>query len=111
VSEARLGIGNVDLKLDGEDVTLRPSLKAAQAISRQSGGIRGALKAIAELDFDTITYIIAVGLGKKPSDIEDAVYRTGLPDLVDPVNTFVAVIASGGRIKGGEEKANPPKSE
>jgi hypothetical protein len=107
---ARLGAGDVDIVLDGETVTLRPSLKAAQAISRGSGGIRGALRGVTELDLDMITSIIAVGLGKKPVEVEDAVYRTGLPELVDGVTTYVAIIANGGRpAKGGEEKGNPRK--
>lgn len=112
MSDARLGAGNVEFKLDGEQLTLRPSLRAAQAISRQGGGIRAVLRSISDLDFDMITYIIAVGLGKKPAEVEDAVYRTGLPDLVDPVTTFVAVIANGGRLsKGGEGEQDPPKKE
>jgi hypothetical protein len=109
VTKATLGAGDVDIELDGETVTLRPSLRAAQAISRQNGGIRGALRGVTDLDFDIITSIIAVGLGRKPAEVEDAVYRTGLPELVEGVTTFVAVIANGGKpAKGGEAKGNPP---
>jgi len=113
MAKASLGAGDVDIVLDGETVTLKPSLKAAQAISRQAGGIMGALKGLSELDFDIVTGIIAVGLGRQADDVAGAVWRTGIANLVPGASEFVTVVANGGRRRpkdGGSEAENPPVS-
>jgi hypothetical protein len=111
VSKASLGAGDVQIVLDGETVTLRPSLKAALTISREAGGIMGAFRGLSDLNLDTVIGIIAVGLGKKPADIEEAVWRTGVGSLVPGVTQFVSIIANGGKpvdgSDGGSEKGNP----
>jgi len=111
VSKATLGAGDVQIVLDGETVTLRPSLKAALTISREAGGIMGAFRGLSDLNLDTVTGIIAVGLGKKPAEIEEAVWRTGIASLVPGCTKFVSIIANGGRPAdegdGGSEKGNP----
>lgn len=98
--KAALGVGNVDIELDGETVTLKPTLQAAQAISRQRGGIMAAIRAVGEFDFDMIVAVITLGLGvtgKEAKDIPDQVYRTGLPDLAAPLIRFLSIIANGGK--------------
>lgn len=110
MSKAQLGAGNVEIELDGEAVTMRPSLKAAQTISRDAGGIMGAAEAVIRLDFDVINRIVALGLGKEPKDTEDQVWRTGIANLSPKVNRFLTVLANGGRPpkeQGGEGEADP----
>ena len=113
--KAQLGAGNVSIELDGETVVLRPSLRAAQTISRQAGGIIGAVQALRTLDLDALTGIIAAGLGKEPKDISEAVWRTGAADLTPPATQFVMMLANGGRpadgSAGGEGGADPQKGE
>lgn len=111
MAKASLGAGDVQIVLDGETVTLRPTLKAALTISREAGGIMGAFRGLSELNFDVVNGIVAVGLGKKPADVEDAVWRTGIASLVPGCTKFVSIIANGGRpmdeADGGSEKGNP----
>ena len=45
-------VDNGWITLDGETVTLRPTLGAAQAISRREGGIMNTVQAIARFDLD-----------------------------------------------------------
>lgn len=114
MSKAQLGAGNVEIELDGEKVVLRPTLRAAQAISRQEGGIMAAVQALSKLDIDALTGVIAFGLGKEPKDVADAVWRTGAADLTPPAARFLTILANGGRpsdSKGGEEGENPRKDE
>lgn len=112
-SKAALGAGNVDIELAGEKVTLRPSLAAAQAISRQSGGISAAVAAVGGFDLDMIVSVVTLGLGVTGAEakaIPDKVWRTGLTDLVGPVTKYLTIIANGGRPvddAGGEEGADP----
>ncbi|TPN26629.1 hypothetical protein FKO01_25485 [Mesorhizobium sp. B2-3-3] len=108
-----LGAGNVEIELDGDTVVLRPSLMAAQAISRQSGGISSAVRAVGNYDFDVIVSVVTLGLGltgNEAKEVPNRVYRTGLTDLVGPVSTYLTIIANGGRpMSGGEEAADPQK--
>ena len=106
-----IGAGDVNLMLDGEQVTLRPTLRAAQTISRQSGGIVAAMQAVARFDFDTVTQVIALGLNKvKPGDLPEVaekVYRTGLTDVVPAVTIYLTNLANGGRPAATSESENP----
>lgn len=116
MSKAQLGAGNVAFELDGEDAVLKPSLKAAQAISRHAGGVRAALQAVAGLDFDTIVHVVGLGLGAEGRELKalpEKVYATGLAELVAPVTRYLVIIANGGRpadeTDGGEGDENPPR--
>ncbi|ETA72341.1 MULTISPECIES: hypothetical protein [Mesorhizobium] len=115
MSKPALGAGNVEIELDGETVVLRPSLMAAQAISRQSGGISSAVRSVGNYDFDVIVSVVTLGLGatgQEAKAIPEKVWRTGLTDLIGPVSTYLTIIANGGRpMSGGEEAADPQKKE
>lgn len=110
MSKASIGAGNVPITLDGEDVVLRPSLKAAQTISRQADGIMGAIDRVARFDLDALISIIALGLDKPVKEVADAVWRTGCSDLAPAAIKFLGILANGGRPSdgsGGEEDADP----
>lgn len=109
-----IGSGNVTITLDGEDVVLKPSLKAAQTISKTSGGIISAVQAVGRFDFETMVTVIALGLGKTGTrdvqELAEKVYTTGVTELVEPVTKFLTIIANGGRpveTAGGEEEQDP----
>lgn len=111
MSKAQLGAGNVEIELDGETVTLRPSLKAAQGISRMSGGIVAAVEALTKFDLDMLTGVIALGLGKEPKDVAEAVWSTGASELAPKAIEFCTIIANGGRpTSGGSGEGTPPKN-
>jgi hypothetical protein len=112
MAKATIGAGDVTIVLDGEPVTLRPSLRAAQTISRQAGGVVGAMQAVGRFEFDAIVLVVAQGLGKVKSDemgeVADQVYRTGLTDIVPKLTEFLTNLANGGRPSSVGE-GNPPK--
>lgn len=112
MGKATIGAGDVNVMLDGEMVTLKPSLRAAQTISRQAGGIVACMQAVGRFDLDVIALVVAQGLGKVKSaevnEVAEAVWRTGLTDIVPKVTEFLTVLANGGRpASAGDE--NPPK--
>lgn len=112
MSKASLGAGDIQIELDGETVTLRPTLRAAQAISRMSGGFVATVEALTKFDLDMLTAVIALGLGKEPKDIAEGVWRTGVSNLAPKAITFVTIIANGGRpADGGEGSSDPQPSE
>ena len=107
-----IGSGNVTIVLDGEEVVLKPSLKAAQTISKTSGGIIPAINAIGRFDLETMVTVIALGLGKTGTrdlqDLAEKVYSTGITELVEPVTQFLTIVANGGRpVSGGEGDQDP----
>lgn len=99
---ANTAIGEVDIELDGKTETLKSSISAARTASQVGGGFIGASARVAAFEFDTILMIVAAGLGKKPADVERAVFEAGMPALAGPVSTFVTYLASGGK---------PPKED
>jgi hypothetical protein len=46
---------------------------------------------------DAYVGVVAAGLNKKPAEVEDAVFASGLPDLNEPLSNFVSMLANGGR--------------
>ena len=88
--------GELEIKLDGKIVTLRPSLGAAKRVNA-SGGFAHVVSRIQAADLEFYILVVAAGLGKKTADVEDAVYKTGLPSLGADVVKFVNILANGGK--------------
>lgn len=109
--KAKLGAGNVEIELDGEASTLKPTLRAARTISRQFGGFQKAIEAIGAMDLEAYIAVVMAGVGAKPADAEEmaeAVYATGLPDLTEPLIQYLTNLANGGRpLSGGSGEENP----
>lgn len=127
MNEPKLGGGNVTIRLDGEEVILKPSLQAAQTISRQAGGLAGAMQAVLKLDLDVVTTVVGLGLGyggtkKPPQDLAEKIWRSGLTDasegaLASGCILFLRVLANGGQmpnddviVEDGQEGDNHPNS-
>lgn len=112
-SNARLGAGNVEIELDGEKAILRPTLRAAQTLSRQNGGISAAIQAVGSYNLDTLIEVITVGLdlkGKDANDLPDKIWRTGMVKLSAPAIRYLSILSNGGRPLGGEDgdETDPP---
>ncbi|ABS68941.1 conserved hypothetical protein [Xanthobacter versatilis] len=89
--------GEVEVTLDGKAFVLRSTLRAAKEVSASAGGFIGAYQRLAAFDFSTYVAIVAAGLGKRSSDVEDAVYATGIAPLSAPLSRFVQLLANGGK--------------
>lgn len=98
--------GEVKITLDGRPETLRCSLRSGKIVSAMSGGFQGALGRLANMDFEAYAAIVAAGLNKRPAEIEEAVYATGLPELTEPLSQFVLLLANGGRPIGNSRGDN-----
>lgn len=108
MAKPSIGAGNVAITLDDEEVVLKPTLKAAQAISRQNGGIMSAVERVTRFDLEAITSVVALGLGREAKDVAEAVWRTGCSTLAPHVIKYLGMLANGGRpADGGEGDADP----
>lgn len=94
----------VAITLNGDDFTLRPTLKAASAISRQLGGLNEAYAALGRVQLDAYVFIVRTGLPRdqlkkfpEESDLANAVWRAGMDNLAEPLARFVNLLRNGGR--------------
>ncbi len=91
-----MSVGEIEITLNGKVETLRPSLGAAKRVN-STGGFAHVVNRIQAADLDFYILVVAAGLGKKNAEVEDAVYRTGLPALGADVVKFVNILANGGK--------------
>jgi hypothetical protein len=91
-----MNIGEVEIELDGEKKVLRPSLGAAKRVNA-AGGFSNVINKLLAYDFDYFVTVISAGLSKKPSEVEEAIYKTGLPKLVNDTTLYVTYLANGGK--------------
>lgn len=104
MSKAEIGAGDVTIDLDGHTITLKPTLKAAMALSRTHGGLTAMVGKCLAYDFDTIHKIIADGSGINSKDLPELIFRTGLIELAPPCIRFVHILCNGGRPLTEEEQ-------
>lgn len=88
--------GDVEIILNGKAETLRPSLGAAKRVNA-AGGFSNVVSRIQAVDLEFYILVVAAGLGKKNAEVEDAVYKTGLPALGADVVKFINILANGGK--------------
>jgi hypothetical protein len=106
--------GEVKIDLGDEVVTLRPTARAVRRLGERFDGIMGIAEALARLRLDAFVEVIAAGAAgsggpsgstltkEQRAELEDAVFRAGLANLVQPLSRYVGILANGGR---------PPKDE
>jgi hypothetical protein len=104
------GIGEVEIKLDGRQEVLRSSLAAAKRVNA-AGGFAKVLSGIQAFDLEYYVLVVSAGLGKKPHEVEEAVYKSGLPSLTGDLSVFVNYLANGGKPFTSPEEAAPGAGE
>ena len=87
---------DVEINLDGKSETLRCTLAAAKRVNAM-GGFQNAVNRVNTADLDYYIQIVAAGVNKKPADVEQAVFRTGLPALSGSLVKFINLLANGGK--------------
>lgn len=87
---------NVEIKLDGKAETLNPTLRAAKRLSA-AGGFQNVVNRLQSGDIEYYIAVVGAGLDKKNTEIEERVFRTGLPALADGLVRFVNLLANGGK--------------
>ena len=98
-------MSEVEITLKSKPETLRCTLKAAKSVNGIAGGFQGALARLATMDQDAYFLIVAAGLGKRPVDVEQAVYETGLTTLTEALSNYVLLLANGGKPLAAAEDA------
>jgi hypothetical protein len=94
---ANAAIGEVDITLNGKPTTLKSTLAAAKRVNGIAGGYMAVLGQLGTMNHDAYVQVVAAGMDKKPSEVEDDVFRTGLLKLTEPLSTFVEYLVNGGK--------------
>jgi len=98
---AKINEGDVAIHLNGEEIVLRPTLKAMSAIS-SNGGLGKVRQALVDQDFATVVSVILHGAnmtgGSAGKQIPEAVYKNGFTtELLVGLLNFVGILANGGK--------------
>jgi hypothetical protein len=106
----RINSGEVEIRFEDEDLVLRPTLRAATTISRQFNGFAAARAALVAEQFDSVVFILKLGLNlsdRDARDLPDRVYKNGITaELLIPLIKYVAVLGNGGRAIEEEEDSD-----
>ena len=89
--------GDVKITLGGEELSLKCTLKAAMTVDDALGGYQEALRLVSAFKLAAFVVTVAAGLGRTPHDVKEAVYREGMPNLINPVSEYLMLLANGGR--------------
>lgn len=110
------GSADVPIILDGEELSLKPTLEACLRISRLHTSPYETANKIMAMDFDTITSVIAAGLRRTVNkELQEKVFRTGIVNIRAELVSFIHIVNNGGRPLEDEseddkkDETNPPE--
>ena len=86
--------GEVEIGIDGESVTLRPSLGAAMALNQEFGSFGGLLS-----ELEAYNLGAAIKVVKRAGEFhdEERIFKTGLVEITPSLIRFVIMLANGGK--------------
>lgn len=89
--------GETQVRLNGEDITLRPTL---DAIMKIEGKGKSVLRMAMEFHAKSLRYsdaaaIVSAGSGKPYQDVLDQMSKQGLVDFIEPIGEFLEACLSG----------------
>lgn len=107
--------GTVEITLDGEIHTLKPTLKAVQLIERQCNGLVPALTAVQNMATSTMALVIGAGLGlpekkltgKAFEQLSEQVWKEGI-ELRKPLSDYLLALMNP---RGTEPTEGKPEAE
>ena len=98
---SKLTAGEVPVMLEGEELILKPTLRAMNAVNRQFNGLRNARERLVNEDADAVSFILRHGLNmddRAARDLPERVFRNGLTgDLLVSLIRYVAILGNGGK--------------
>ncbi len=89
--------GTVTVTLGDEEITLKPTLKAALAIERQFGGLAGAYRAVGTSSIEQVAFVIqtGAGLGTKreiTESVQEKVFNAGVVNVVPQCVAYISAL-------------------
>jgi hypothetical protein len=107
----------VEVTINGRVEKLVPTLSALEALNKRYDNFQAVYSRIASMDFEAYANVLAAGVeGKIPAndkerkDAMQAVYETGVINLMAPMIEYLGILLNGGKRKEMTEEtpvANP----
>lgn len=105
---SRIDYGTIEVTIAGTEYTLKPTLKAYQAIERRFGGLRSALESCSNMSIDGIAAIIAAGANldrDARKELPDAIFAEGSLNVLPLVTEYLMKLLNpSGKEPDGDEE-------
>jgi hypothetical protein len=110
-AEVAAPAGDVTIQLGGEPATLRCTLRSWRDVSARFGSFAEAYRRVAEFDGPAIVAVIAAATGRTVPDVEEGVFFTGIPDIIEAIKDYLGKLSNGGRVPMPPVDKDAPKGE
>lgn len=98
---SKINAGEVEITLNGETLTLKPTIRAILGLNRSFGGLMKAVGMLTDGNIDAAATVISHGLGLADKDarkMPERVAENGITDgLLAALINFVGVCSNGGK--------------
>jgi hypothetical protein len=100
--------GTVTVTLGDEEITLKPTLKAALAIERQFGGLTNAYRAIGSSSIEQIAFVIQAGAGmgtkrEITESVQEKVFNAGVVNVGPQCVAYISALLNPAAKPEGED--------
>lgn len=101
--------GTVSVTVGDEEFELKPTLKAALALERHFGGLRGALTGLGSLSIEAAAAVITFGAGlehksAQAKGLPEAIFAAGVNDVITQCVPYISALLNPGDKKAQEEE-------
>lgn len=112
---SKITSGECVVYLGGDEIVLRPTLRATTQISRTYGGMAKARQALVDENIDAIAHILRLGGGmgdREAKDLTEKVWKNGITvELLVPLIRFVGILGNGGKPLDDDQSADDSGAE
>lgn len=87
--------GTVEIEVAGETHVLQPTLDAFKKINRRFGGLRPAAQAVADMEAESMAFIIAAGADLPPKEVPGlmgALFKQGIINAAAPLSAYLSYL-------------------
>ena len=107
--------GEVNLRMGGVDVTLRPTPHALRTVLTELGGARQVYSALYNIEYAAIFGLIKAGQRRSDDEVwsaadtkalDAAIFAYGISDLVEPCTRYLTLLLNGGREPKEEDSSS-----
>ena len=92
---SKVSYGQVDVELDDESITLKPTLRAYEKIEKKYGGLAQALHPLSNFNLEAIAFVLSAGaaLDKKDErDLKERIFARGVSTIAARAVEYVTLL-------------------
>lgn len=103
--------GTVQIKLDGVEYDLKPTIEGVILMSRAYAGLSNLAQAVKNLDIEAMAVTVRAGAlvdGKEAEQILPRLFKTGPINLMSDLLEFVLICTNGGVLPSDDDSEDLP---